>query len=91
MESTARSIPPEAITALESGNKVEAIKYVRTGNSLSLKEAKDFIETYLEKTPAGPEANIHHSDKKRIKISDTGWLVIAVVVVGVYYFIAGQF
>lgn len=88
MDSTAQSIPPEAIAALESGNKVEAIKHVRTGNNFSLKEAKDFIDTYVEKTP---EVKTQYAQKKRINVSDTGWLIIAVVVVGIYYFIASQF
>lgn len=87
MNSTTQSLPPEAIAALESGNKVEAIKHIRSNNNLSLKEAKDYIEVYLEQTPA---VNDQFKESKARKISDMGWLIIAVVVVGIYYFIVGK-
>ena len=87
MSSTTRSLPPEAIAALESGNKVEAIKCIRADNNLSLKEANDHIEAYLEQTPA---VNDQLRESKARKISDMGWLIIAVVVVGIYYFIVGK-
>ena len=48
MTTNGHSIPPEAIAALERGNKIEAIKIVREANTLGLKEAKDFVEQYLE-------------------------------------------
>lgn len=87
MSSATQSLPPEAISALESGNKVEAIKCIRADNNLSMKEAKDYIEAYLEMTPA---VNDEFTESKVKKISDTGWLIIAIVVVGIYYLIAGM-
>lgn len=87
MNIATRILPPEAIAALESGNKVEAIKYVRAENNFSLKEAKDFVETYLEHTPAD---NVPIKEIKTRKITDIGWLIIAVVVVGFYYIIVGK-
>jgi ribosomal protein L7/L12 len=34
-------LPPEAIDALQRGNKIEAIKIVREASKLDLKDAKD--------------------------------------------------
>lgn len=87
MSSATQSLPPEAISALESGNKVEAIKCIRADNNLSMKEAKDYIEAYLNQAPA---VNDESTESKARKLSDMEQLIIAVVVVGIYYFIAGR-
>jgi hypothetical protein len=39
-----KGLPPNVIEALQSGNKIEAIKRYRETTSVGLKEAKDFIE-----------------------------------------------
>lgn len=39
-------LPPAARQALERGNKIEAIKHLRSITGLGLKEAKDWIESY---------------------------------------------
>ncbi len=44
-------IPAEAIAALESGNKIEAIKIVRVSRGCGLKESKDLVESYLREHP----------------------------------------
>lgn len=41
-------LPPKAMAALGRGNKIEAIKSVRVAHGLSLQEAKDVVERYLQ-------------------------------------------
>jgi hypothetical protein len=41
-----------AISALQRGNKIEAIKLVREERGLGLKEAKDEVEEYLRTQPS---------------------------------------
>ncbi len=40
-------LPPDAVAELEKGNRIEAIKIVRTAKGLELKDSKDLVETYL--------------------------------------------
>lgn len=52
-QEASKTIPSiAAISALQRGNKIEAIKLVRQEQGLGLKEAKDVVEAYLEKQPA---------------------------------------
>ncbi len=44
-------LPSEAVAALESGNKIEAIKIVRISRGFGLKESKDLVESYLLQHP----------------------------------------
>ncbi len=44
-------LPSEAVAALESGNKIEAIKVVRVNSGLGLKESKELVEKYLREHP----------------------------------------
>ena len=46
------SLSQEAITALERGNKIAAIKIFRETNGVGLKESKEKIEAYLAQNPA---------------------------------------
>lgn len=45
-------LPATAIQALEQGRMIEAIKIVRTEHHLSLKQAKDQVEQYMQQHPA---------------------------------------
>ncbi len=47
MDNSAIVILPEAVAALEQGNKIEAIKIVRMASGAGLKESKDAVEQYL--------------------------------------------
>lgn len=49
--STAAELPTEALAALQTGNKIEAIKLVRAARGLGLKEAKDLVERYVAGQP----------------------------------------
>ena len=45
------SLSSQAIAALQSGNKIEAIKLVREATGLGLKEAKDAVDAYVDAHP----------------------------------------
>lgn len=44
-------LPVEALAALQTGNKIEAIKLVRAAHRLDLKAAKDLVDRYIEGQP----------------------------------------
>lgn len=46
-----RSLPADAIAALENGDTIGAIKLVRTTFGLGLKEAKDMVDAHLANAP----------------------------------------
>ena len=43
----ASDLPPDAIAALQRGDKIEAIKITRERLGLGLKEAKDLVEAHV--------------------------------------------
>lgn len=45
-------LPTAAVSALNGGNKIEAIKIVRRERGLGLKEAKDEVDAYVRAHPA---------------------------------------
>lgn len=45
------SLPPAALQALQQGRMIEAIKIVRTEHNLSLKQAKEQVEQYMQQHP----------------------------------------
>ena len=45
-------LPPQALAALEAGNKIDAIKQLRLTTGLGLKEAKEWIDSYERGGPA---------------------------------------
>jgi hypothetical protein len=45
------SIPSEAISALENGNKVEAVKIIRDDAWITLKQASNAADAYLDANP----------------------------------------
>lgn len=44
-------LPPQAVEALKSGQKITAIKIVREATSMGLKEAKETVEHFLAQHP----------------------------------------
>ncbi len=44
-------LPPEAITALRMGRKIDAIKILREVQSLGLKDAKERVDQYVANDP----------------------------------------
>lgn len=45
-------LPVDVISAVQQGNKIEAIKRLRTARGLDLKDAKDQIDAYVRADPA---------------------------------------
>ena len=51
MESSLPVLPETAASALEHGDKIEAIEIVRRVNSINLKAAKDLVEAHISGNP----------------------------------------
>jgi hypothetical protein len=49
--SQSKTIPAEAIEALQRGNKVEAIKFTRSATGMGLKESRIAVEALIENDP----------------------------------------
>jgi ribosomal protein L7/L12 len=79
-------LPPEAMTALWQGNKIEAIKILRQARNIGLKDAKDKIETYVKNDPAlQHKLATAHAEATRGLVR---WLIIfAVLAIAGYYFL----
>jgi ribosomal protein L7/L12 len=45
------ALPAAALTALQHGNKIDAIRLVREERKIGLKEAKTLVEAYVESEP----------------------------------------
>ncbi len=69
-------IPQSAVTALEHGRKIEAIKLVREDCHLGLKQAKEAVEAYEQEHP-----EIKHASSEQTSGGMTISSLIAVVCV----------
>jgi ribosomal protein L7/L12 len=65
-----------ALDALQQGKVIEAIKLVRTEQSLGLKEAKDVVDAYVRTHPESQDALRRASDEGKRKLGF--WLGIAI-------------
>jgi ribosomal protein L7/L12 len=74
------AIPPEALAALEQGNKIEAIRLLRERTGLGLKEAKQAVESVQAESQGSPSLR---SPGEVAKSSNTFWLVAALVALAV--------
>ena len=81
-----RQIPPDAIEALKSGNKIEAIKLTRIATGLTLKESKEAVESLI-----GEDADVRSAYQSRVTtLTGTGLvkLVVNLLLIGaVIYFV----
>jgi len=88
MAERSQALPPEAIDALQRGNKIEAIKLVREAQKLDLKDAKDRVDDYVKNDPVLQQK--FASAQAETTSSLVRWLIIiAVAIVGYYLFVAG--
>lgn len=73
------SLPPEAVEALRSGRKLEAIKLLRKRRGVGLREAKEAVEAYARSDP--------HLEAKRgtVSASGVGRLLLLAVAIGLAY------
>jgi ribosomal protein L7/L12 len=87
MAETTETLPPEAISALQRGNKIEAIKIVRQTHKLDLKDAKDKVDAYVENDPVLRQKLAAASAESMRGL--VRWLIIiAVAILGYYFFVA---
>jgi ribosomal protein L7/L12 len=87
MAEHSEALPPEAIAALQQGNKIEAIKLVREAQKLDLKDAKDKVDAYVKNDPVLQQK--FASAQAETKGSLVRWLIIiAVGILGYYFFVA---
>jgi hypothetical protein len=88
MAERGEALPPEAIDALQRGNKIEAIKLVRAAQKLDLKDAKDRVDDYVKNDPVLQQK--FASAQAETTGSLVRWgIIIAVAIVGYYLFVAG--
>lgn len=84
-----KDLPREAIAALERGSKIEAIKCVRVARGVGLKDAKEVVEDYLDRSPR-VKGRMAAANAERARGSFR-WLVLAAVLAALaYYFLSGQ-
>jgi hypothetical protein len=71
------NVPPAAVEHLRKGRKIEAIKAVRQATGLGLKEAKDAVEAFIDRSPG------LRREYEAAAASAQGalWLVLAIVAV----------
>lgn len=83
--SSNNQLPASVMAALQSGNKIDAIKLLREQTGLGLKEAKDAVEA-MKIPKAGGTGDLPTVEKPG-SLGGIGWL-LALVVIGVaaYYF-----
>ena len=89
MAERSEALPPEAINALQRGNKIEAIKLVREAQKLDLKDAKDKVDAYVENDPVLRQKLASASAESMRGL--VRWVVIiAVAILGYFFFVARQ-
>jgi ribosomal protein L7/L12 len=87
MAERSEALPPEAIDALQRGNKIEAIKLVREAKRLDLKDAKDKVDDYVKNDPVLQQK--FASAQAETTGSLVRWLIIiAVAILGYFFFVA---
>lgn len=83
---TASTLPPEVLSALQQGKKIEAIRLLREKTGLGLKDAKEAVEFIQAKGDGMPA---FRSPGEVAKSSNTLWLaaaLVALVVLGYLVF-----
>ena len=80
------ALPPEAIDALQRGNKIEAIKIVRAASKLDLKDAKDRVDDYVKNDPMLQQK--FASAQAETTGSLARWLIIIALAILGYFFLS---
>ena len=71
------TMPPEAITAIQAGSKIEAIKILRERTGLGLKECKDLVDGW-----SGSGVSSPNTDLTRVEDSSKNrWLLLLLLLV----------
>jgi len=88
MAERSEALPPEAIDALQRGNKIEAIKIAREAQKLDLKDAKDKVDDYVKNDPVLKQK--FASAQAETTGNLVRWLIlITLAIAGYYLFVAG--
>lgn len=85
MSTNTPQLPESARAALARGSKIEAIKAVREANAMGLKEAKEFVEEFLERNP-DVAGNMKAANAESAK-GALGWVVLFAAVGTLLYYI----
>lgn len=86
---TAGSLPPDVKEALQSGNKIEAIKRLRTASGVGLKQAKEAVEVSHRAIRTSPADLKGYSPGEVPRTQNFGWVIAVAVIaflVGIYLF-----
>lgn len=79
-DSKFRPIPLEAVTLLNEGHLVQAIKVIRQVEGLGLKDAKDRVDAYLAREPL-LQAQIEHQQRATRRRIFLWFVVIDIIIV----------
>lgn len=83
-----RTLPTEALTALQRGSKIEAIKHVREAHGIGLKEAKDVVEAYIDANP-GVQQHMSAANAESAR-GCLGWVaLIGLAAIAAWYWYSG--
>jgi hypothetical protein len=80
-----KPLPVEAETLLKEGRLIDAVKSLRESHGVSLKDAKDWIDTHLEGNPILRAQLQAKQSETRRKFFFTFFIVDAVVVAVIIY------
>ena len=79
MDTPDSELPAEVTAAIRAGRKIDAIRQLRAGRNIGLKEAKEIVDAYVEGHPG--------LQRSRQPKTDTGigrLLLVGVVLVALY-------
>jgi hypothetical protein len=81
-----KPLPQEAVTRLNEGRPVDAVKALRETRDLTLKQAMEWIESHVADNPIMRAQLEARQRDARLKVY--GWIVLALAVIGsaIYYF-----
>lgn len=89
MNKDSQDLPEEALAALESGSKIEAIKIVREQQGIGLKEAKELVEQFIDIHPE-VKSRMHAANAQSARISIRWLITIALIGFAAYKIFKGS-
>jgi ribosomal protein L7/L12 len=79
-------LPASVVEALSQGQKIEAIKLLRTANGMGLKESKDAVEAFIKTRP--DLALKFEAMQKEATSAFSRWLfILGLLAVAAYWFL----
>ena len=74
-------LPPQAIDALQGGNKIEAIRLVREHSGLGLAEAKYLVDSLSATIAPSPSVSLSPGSQNQRRSTSLLWIAILLAVV----------